>query len=151
MLFCWCLPPKDDDKEDIMKDVIVKNVYYINEVTGYTFVIDIVFNGVASEAIGSHNLTQLLASSEIYDSSLNQWTATGRIVTVREYHTATLLNSGKVLVAAGMSLAGYLTSCKVYDPSTGQWSVLASMTTARASHAAILLDSGKILVTGDEG
>ncbi|CAF3106415.1 unnamed protein product [Rotaria socialis] len=128
MLFCWCLPPKDDDKEDIMKDVIVKN-----------------------EAIGSHNLTQLLASSEIYDSSLNQWTATGRIVTVREYHTATLLNSGKVLVAAGMSLAGYLTSCKVYDPSTGQWSVLASMTTARASHAAILLDSGKILVTGDEG
>ncbi|CAF4220510.1 unnamed protein product [Rotaria magnacalcarata] len=73
------------------------------------------------------------------------------MATPREYHTATLLNSDKVIVIGGEGFAGYMTSCEIYDPSTGQWDVIASMKTARADHAAILLGSGKVLVAGGRG
>ncbi|CAF1450480.1 unnamed protein product [Didymodactylos carnosus] len=73
------------------------------------------------------------------------------MATARQYHTATLLNSGKVLVTGGFGSTGYLTSSEIYDPSTGQWNHTASMATARDYHTATLLNSGKVLVTGGFG
>ncbi|CAF4037023.1 unnamed protein product, partial [Rotaria magnacalcarata] len=112
-----------------------------------------IFTEVESGSLNSRiNVSAgVLASSEIFDSSVNQWKATGSMATPREYHTATLLNSDKVIVIGGEGFAGYMTSCEIYDPSTGQWDVIASMKTARADHAAILLGSGKVLVAGGRG
>ncbi|CAF5045847.1 unnamed protein product, partial [Rotaria sp. Silwood1] len=93
------------------------------------------------KAIGNHKSTNLIAITEIYDPSMNQWTTTASMATPREYHTATLLNSGKVLVTGGEGYTGYMAKCEIYDPSTGQWHTAASMTTPRAFHTATLLNS----------
>ena len=54
-------------------------------------------------------------------------------------HTATLLPSGKVLVAAGLGNGNDLSSAELYDPTTGSWSSTASLETARRYHTATLL------------
>src|SRR5262249_39026183 len=72
----------------------------------------------------------------------------------RSGHTATLLNSGKVLIAGG----GYGvadTSAELYDPATGTFAATAgAMTEARIDHTATLLNDsslanyGRVLILG---
>lgn len=77
------------------------------------------------------------------------WTPTGSMAIDRYFHTATLLPSGKVLVAGGFSLhVGTLRSAELYDPATGTWTATGDMTTVRAAPTATLLPSGKVLVAG---
>ena len=63
-----------------------------------------------------------------YDAS---WVPTGSMGTARQYHTATLLPNGKVLVAGDTIDRGPLSSAELYDPATGSWSGTGSMGTAR--------------------
>ena len=63
-------------------------------------------------------------------------------------HTATLLPSGKVLVAGGSNSGCNLSSAELYDPATGTWSSTGSLVTARVGHTATLLPTGKVLVAG---
>ncbi len=85
------------------------------------------------------------AVSELYDPTTNTWSATGSLNTARSYHTAVLLQTGKVLVVGG---SGGLTSCELYNPSTGTWSSAASTNTGRYLNTTTLLSDGKVLVTG---
>jgi hypothetical protein len=68
----------------------------------------------------------------------------------REYHTATLLPSGKILVIGGWGVTGFLASAEVYDPAMGTWASTGNMTEARRSHTATVLPSGRVFVTGGE-
>jgi hypothetical protein len=68
----------------------------------------------------------------------------------RHVHTATLLPSGKVLVAAGYGFGVFLTSSELYDPASGTWSGSGVMSTARYDHTATLLPSGQVLVAGGD-
>ena len=61
-------------------------------------------------------------------------------------HTATLLPTGKVLVAGG-SMHDALSSAELYDPATGTWTATGSLA-PHARHTATLLPSGKVLVAG---
>lgn len=76
------------------------------------------------------------------------FTTTGNMITARSGHTATLLLSGKVLIAGGVSTTTAVASAEIYDPSTGMFTATGSMTTARASHAATLLPDGRVLIVG---
>ncbi|WP_224242295.1 kelch repeat-containing protein [Hyalangium gracile] len=78
------------------------------------------------------------------------WVPTGSMVKGREGHTATLLNSGKVLVAGGVDSSGSLAEAELYDPTTRTWSPTDTMKTGRHHHTATLLPSGKVLVAGGE-
>ena len=76
---------------------------------------------------------------------------TGALGTAREFHTATLLSNGKVLVAGGFGASGFLASAELYDPANGTWSGTGALATAREFHTATLLPNGKVLVAGGIG
>src|SRR4051794_19487126 len=70
------------------------------------------------------------------------WTEAGRLVTGRYGQTATLLPSGKVLVAGGFGNSGFTASAELYDPATGRWTATGSLAEAHYGHTATLLPSG---------
>ena len=70
----------------------------------------------------------------------------------RSEHSATLLPTGKVLVAGGVDNNGAVVlRTESYDPTTDTWASAGSLTVGRASHTAILLPNGKVLVVGGFG
>ena len=62
----------------------------------------------------------------------------------RLFHTASVLNDGKVLVVGGL----YQKAAELYHPSTGTWTLTGNLTDARQFHTAFVLADGKVLVTG---
>jgi N-acetylneuraminic acid mutarotase len=77
---------------------------------------------------------------------------TGSIGEAREGYTVTVLRSGKVLVAGGVTGPSdngeIIPRAEIYDPATGAWSAAASMLRERTGHAAVLLRNGRVLVMG---
>ena len=73
----------------------------------------------------------------------------------RAYHTATLLASGKVLLAGGYSGFGEThatATCELYDPTTGVFTPTGFMSVPRARHTACLVTdgghAGEVMVVG---
>jgi len=102
--------------------------------------------------VGGYNrsLEHQLDSAEVYDPGTDTWTSGWfSLNTARYSHTATLLPSGKVLVAGGWD-GSYLSSAELYT-ATSIWSATGSLSTARTSHTATLLPDGRVLVAGGLG
>jgi len=77
------------------------------------------------------------------------FTATGSMATGRAIHTATLLNSGKVLVAGGVDdNSNSLSSVELFDPASASFASAGDMTTPRSYHTATPLGNGKVLIAG---
>lgn len=73
------------------------------------------------------------------------------MTTARYSASATLLPSGKVLVAGGQATSGYVNAAELYDPATNAWSATGALVTARGRAATALLRTGKVLVAGGYG
>jgi N-acetylneuraminic acid mutarotase len=69
---------------------------------------------VAGGSGSSSGINTFLASSEVYDPASGSWTTTASLNTAREYHTATLLNNGVVLVTGGYNSGLSLASTELY-------------------------------------
>jgi hypothetical protein len=55
-------------------------------------------------------------SAELFDPTTGNWSSAGSLAAGRIYPTATLLVSGKVLIAGGHSGSGTLSSAELYEP-----------------------------------
>ena len=73
--------------------------------------------------------------------------ATGSMAQKRWFHTATMLKTGKVLIAGGASGASAAVA-ELYDPATGTFAATGAMKQARANHTATLLSDGRVLIAG---
>ncbi|HTC87348.1 MAG TPA: Ig-like domain-containing protein [Bryobacteraceae bacterium] len=89
-----------------------------------------------------------LADAEIYNPSTGMFSPTGSMTTIREYHTATLLTNGMVLISGGLASGASLNSAELYDPAAEVFTATGSLNNARYLHAATLLNDGTVLVTG---
>lgn len=89
---------------------------------------------------------------------------TGALIEPREWHTATALPDGRLLIAGGetQNIGGfhvwrsYSDSIEIFDPATSTSRLVAHMAQARARHTATLLRDGRVLLAGgiartDEG
>jgi N-acetylneuraminic acid mutarotase len=100
---------------------------------------------------GVTNTTPYLQTAVLYDPATNVWSSAGTMTgsVGRARHTATLLNTGKVLVVGGTTTGTASTAtASLYDPSTNSWSAAGSLATGRFYHTETLLPNGKVLIAG---
>ncbi|RKH72439.1 kelch-like protein [Corallococcus interemptor] len=93
-----------------------------------------------------------LPTAELYDPASDTWTLTAPMGN-RVSYTATLLLTGKVLVAGGLSeildpTVFALATAQLYDAVSGTWSPTGSLAQPRYGHTATLLLNGTVLVVG---
>jgi hypothetical protein len=90
-----------------------------------------------------------LASTELFDPKTGQWTPGPQMKDARHWHSATLLDDGRVLVAGGArENKSYLASAELYEPESNAWSPAAPMAVPRCLHRAVKLSDGSVLITG---
>jgi hypothetical protein len=104
----------------------------------------------------------LLATTWLYNPTLNTWRKVGNLQVARSDAAAVLLTDGRVLIAGGsVPLAtpiqlpdgstdslGFSNSAETFDPQTNSWRLVGSMHVARGGMALLALPQGKALAAG---
>ena len=95
--------------------------------------------------VGGDDGHQPLPDALLYDPIANAWTSIPTLVFIGIVPTATLLQSGKVLVTASTTPG----NAQIYDPSAGTWAYGSNMNSMHQFGAtATLLSDGRVLVIG---
>jgi hypothetical protein len=108
-------------------------------------------NGLVLIAGGNDTvfLSHQPVNPQLYDPASASFTPTGAMNTPRSGATATLLNSGTVLIVGGAdSNANLIASAEVYDPGTQTFANTGALNVPRTDHTATLLNNGTVLITG---
>lgn len=104
---------------------------------------------IAGGDSGTGTANAATSTAELFDSSGPAFVPLPNTMTkTRSLHTATLLPSGKVLIAGGGFSAQSRSSAELFDPASGTFMALPNMNSARYFHTATLLPNGKVLLAG---
>jgi hypothetical protein len=106
------------------------------------------------EAIDNSNIETLEPHCWLYNPSLDSWTQTGALHTLRVNSQTVTLNTGKILTVGGRASdidAPGLDSCELYDVGLGTWAITGSLNESRYGYGIWILNSGDILVAGGNG
>lgn len=88
-------------------------------------------------------------SAELFDPVAETWSAVAPMPMPRMLPTASILPSGKVLVAGGrIDLGTTIFSTDIFDPGSGTWSLGPDLNSVRFGHTAAILSDGRVLVAG---
>lgn len=104
--------------------------------------------------VGGNNLQSsggdVLASVERFDPATGQWADVPSLPVARMNHTATLLDTGELLVAGGYSATdnAALRSACIFDPQRRLWREIEPLPTPRMLQTATLLEDGRVLLVG---
>lgn len=100
--------------------------------------------------VGGANVANVNVFCGPVNNSAASSVETTNALAVREYHTATQLSDGTVLVVGGVNGSGtFLDTSAIYNPADLSWTAVGALTQGvRASHRATLLNDGTVLVTG---
>jgi hypothetical protein len=105
----------------------------------------LIAGGSSLPSTAKHSVTPV---AEIYDPVTATFSVTGAMLTPREFHTATRLDNGDVLMVGGDDALKVLSSTELYDPISGSFSAGANMAVPREHFVAALLSDGDVLVEG---
>ncbi len=102
-------------------------------------IIEATFPGLFIRGFGTLSTTKGVTSPGTWDCT------TGSLSEARYNATATVLNTGKVLIAGGAD-----NTAELFDPGTASYSpIFATMRAERSKDTATLLNDGRVLITGD--
>lgn len=88
----------------------------------------------------------------VFGQVQGQWTATGSMLTGREFNAQVRTTGGKVLSMGGYDSSGnVLSSAEIYSSTTGKWAATGSMAEARVEFPAVVFTNGKALAAGGLG
>ncbi len=102
---------------------------------------------------GNDQTSTILDTAEVFVSSFGGFVPVANLMTEpREFHTATVLTGGQVLVAGGDKNSQNATaSTDLYNPRTNSFAPGPTMTAVRDSYTATRLPSGQVLIAGGRG
>jgi len=123
------------------------------------FTLTLLPSGKVLVAGGTANWTAIATNrAELFDPVTRTWSPTAPLPTARAGHTATLLDNGTVLVAAGnvhpldFGSGTYVNTVLIFDPEAQTWSQsTATLAQARGFHLDVRLDRRVLLVGGTNG
>ncbi len=104
--------------------------------------------------VGMRTLASMapLNTAEIYDPESGAFTKTGDMSAPHYLATATMLDSGNVLVVGGWTIRGPVVvgmrEAEVYQPETNRFSHVGSTNVARLTNTATLMNDGEVLIAG---
>lgn len=91
----------------------------------------------------------MLFAAERFDPQSGTFTKASSTAEARSFHSVTLLNNGKLLVAGGFrATVTATTSSEYFDPANGTTRLGAEMNELHARHTATRFDNGEVLILG---
>jgi Galactose oxidase, central domain/Kelch motif len=107
-----------------------------------------IFSACTSEPPPIPQATVQVGQSGRCGATHGAFVETGKMVTPRALHTATVLEDGTVLIAGGASGSQPLDSSEIFDPASGAFLPSGTMTVARQQAVAVRLSDGRVLIAG---
>jgi hypothetical protein len=109
----------------------------------------LVTGGTGSDQQGGGSRYVALTSVELYDPKTNSWKSAAPMKDARNWHTATLLADGRVLVVGGArEMRQHLASAELYLPAEDAWKPAPPMAEARCLHLALAVEGGALVLGG---